>query len=139
MFPGGFQGRVPQKYYFPVQFQGQGFQIWEPPVIYIYGWLSQRSTQHWSLTHQIGYPPNTGVGSERTKCRKVWRFWKAPWIQHFFIFWIQQFFIFWIQQFVIFWKNWRFVNVENVGAKRTSMLPHGPTNSHLTKENQHLN
>jgi hypothetical protein len=36
-------------------------------------------------------------------------------------------------------KKRLFVNVENVGAKRTSMLPHGPTNSHLTKENQHLN
>ncbi len=82
----GSRGEYHKNIVFQFGSEARVFRKWEPPVIYIYDWLSQRSTQHWSLTHQIGYPPDTGDGSERTKCRKVWRFWKAPRIQHFFIF-----------------------------------------------------
>ncbi len=90
--------------------------------------LSQRSTQHWSLTHQTGYPPNTGDGSERTKCRKFGDFGRLPEFNKF-----SYFDIWWFVNvdLVICEKIWWFVNVENIGAKRTSMLPHGPTNSHF--------
>lgn len=136
-FQVGARGGYHKNIIFQFSSEGKGFKKWEPLVIYLYNrsditskkqMLSQRSTQHWSLTHQTGYPPKTGDGSERTKCRKFGDFRRLPWIQQIFIFWHLVICECW---FGDLWEKWWFVNVENIVAKRTSMLPHGPTNSHF--------